>query len=129
MSKQPVLLSLIDDPMGKLPGVTNFRIVQAEQEFVNRVNDYVLKGRTIYKLMDEFPTIFNGIVEHERQFNQGQRFDGVVLRNRNINTCCLYYMMQKLKEAGYGLAFSEQKRLKPGSDIFIPSYVITFDFK
>jgi hypothetical protein len=129
MTKEITLLSLIDDPTEQLPSVTGYTIQQADSQLVEYFNQYVLNSRTVFKLMDGYPAIINAIVAHERKHNHGKRYDGLVLRNRNINTSCLFYLMGRFKEAGYGLAFSEQKRAHPGSNTFIPSYLITFDFK
>lgn len=129
---RPVLLSLIDDPhdaLKDLQSIERFEIVQAPAELVASFDEYCKRGRTVYWIMSNYPALYTQIVKLERSANTGQQFDGLIIRNRNINTCAIYYLMNQFKEMGYNIVFAEQRRKTAGGNEFIPSYLITFDYR
>lgn len=130
-----VLLSLVEDKENVLPTIAakGCTVIQAPDDLIKKFNDFVLDSRSFYRIIEGYTDIFQAIVALERETlrdTEHQRFHGIIVRNRNINTAVVHYFTSKMKEAGYGMVFSEQKRsARKGSDPeYIPSYFITFDF-
>jgi hypothetical protein len=133
--KGTVLLSLIDDKHNVIPSITpeGCTIIAAPPEMIRAFDQYVVDARSFHKVIEGYTNLFHSIVAFEREaikdYPDHVRFDGILLRNRNINSSVIYYLTSKLKEAGYRLVFSEQKRLAKSSPAeYVPSYFITFDF-